>query len=185
MSQDLSIYTEDYYNRELEEYWFTKNGLLRPDQLAAVCYTFGLPFWGEHSNRREPGLVYSIGCGAGDLEVTLEKLGCEVIGVDPSSGAKHLYKGSELIDEYPGGGDTVIFCEAIEHIPMEQLTDIFNKIPQKARIIIVNWPDYHPLHPDGSNQDHITLIDDELYNKLAKGRKIVLHRGSHLILEGK
>lgn len=32
MSQDLSIYTEDYYLRDQIEFYFKREGLLRPDE---------------------------------------------------------------------------------------------------------------------------------------------------------
>jgi hypothetical protein len=111
-------------------------------------------------------------------------MGHRVIGVDPSEGAHELYKGKEIISEYPGGGDTIVFCESIEHIPQDELDRIFSLIPQDARIIIVNWLHYHPIIPDGS-LDHITRIDDDYYNKLAEGRKVVVRQGSHLVLDGR
>lgn len=183
MRQDLSVYTDEYYKRDQPEYWFTKHGILRPDQLAALCYAYGLPFWGEPDGIRDPGLVYSIGCGSGELEAALEKLGNTVVGVDPSRGAKALYKGKDIVDEYPGGGDTVIFCESIEHIPHDITKGIFSRIPKQARVIVVNWPDLHPI-PAVGDGDHITDIDDVFYDRLSDGRKVILRRGSHLVLEG-
>lgn len=185
MSQDMSIYTSDYYKRDIDEYWFDKNGLLRPDQLAAICYAYGMPFFGGVFAKREPGLVYSIGCGEGVLERHLENMGCEVIGVDPSCGADELYRGETLIDKYEGGGDTIIFCEAIEHIPADEIERIFSLIPVGARVIITNWPDFHPIHPDGTDKDHITLVDDELYDRLSTSGEIIVRRGSHLVIDVK
>lgn len=181
MDQNLSNYNEPYYKRET---WFEDNGLLRPDQLAALCYAFGRPFWHfDDEMPRDPGLIYSIGCGSGYLERKLESMGCRVIGIDPAPGAKSLYKGTVIGDEYMGDGDTIIFCESIEHIPTEKRIEILSKVPNGARIIITNWPDFHPIAADDSGWDHITRIDDELYDKLQENMKVILRRGSHLVLE--
>lgn len=181
---DLSGYTDAYYCRDIHEYWFEQHGLLRPDQLAALCYTFNRPFWGmPASPPRDPGHVVSIGCGAGFLEATLERLGVTVTGVDPSPGARHLYQGSTLVDRYGGGGDTLIFCESIEHLPADETDRIISLAPTGARIIIVNWPDFHPIHPDGSGWDHVALIDDHRFDQLTAGHTIVERHGSHLVFD--
>lgn len=177
------MYDSAYYRRDIPETWFWQAGLLRPDQLAALCYAKGWPFWGNDSAPRDPGVIYSIGAGRGELEATLEKLGHHVVGVDPSPGAREMYEGSVLLDAYPGGGDTVIFCESIEHLQREEFEDIWEQIPEGARVIIVNWPDYHPLEPDGSGWDHVRLIDDRFFDELTEGRKVILRHGSHLVVE--
>jgi SAM-dependent methyltransferase len=97
--QDLAGYDDAYYQRDAPEFWFGGRDLPRPDQLAAICYTFGVPFWGsEPYAPRDPGRVVSIGCGGGHLEQTLEDLGVTVTGVDPSPGARRLYRGKLLCD---------------------------------------------------------------------------------------
>lgn len=177
-------YTTDYYQRDVDEFWFAPHGLPRPDELAAICYTFGRSFWGKgYDSPREPGTIFSIGAGEGNLEKRLEDMGCDVYGVDPSPGARELYKGKHLLDEYSGGGDTVIFCESIEHLYPEQLEDIWDKIPIGARVIIVNWPDFHPIETDGTGYDHIRRVDDGLFDTLSEGNNVILRRGSHLVLE--
>lgn len=184
MSQDLSIYTEDYYLRDQIEFYFKREGLLRPDELACICYSLGWMFFGdEQVEPRDPGLIYSIGCGTGEWETKMESMGYTVVGVDPSEGANKLYKGKKIVRKYPGGGDTIVFCESIEHIPSDQLDKILSVIPKKARIIIVNWVAYHPIIPDGT-PDHITRVDDDFYDKLSKGRKVIVRNGSHLVLDG-
>lgn len=188
MSQDLSNYSRNYYLQGTPQglsWFFEDNNAMRPDQLAAFCYAFNWAFFdGQHKRPpRDPGLIYSIGCGMGVLEWNLEKAGCTVIGVDPSEGARELYRASTLVDRYPGGGDTVIFCESIEHIPLAETLDIFERIPYGTRIIITNWPDHHPIEPEAPFNDHITRIDDALYDRLSVGRPTVLRRGSHLVLE--
>ena len=187
--QDLTNYDHAYYHRDQPEYWFQETDLLRPDQLAALCYALNWPFWDVPADMPPPGprnagLIYSIGCGIGVLERKLERIGYRVIGVDPSPAPFEEYKGSELIESYPGGGNTVIFCESVEHIPLDDLLEMFTRIPIEARVIVVNWPDGHPIHPEEPYNDHITLVDDDLYDRLSEGRKVLLRRGSHLVMEG-
>lgn len=183
---DLSHYTKDYYKRNLAETWFWQNGLLRPDQLAALCYIKNWPFWGDEKYPKDsynPKVIYSIGAGRGELEKTLERLGFTVYGVDPSEGSKEMYEGKNHLGKYPGGGDVVLFCESIEHIPEDVFNEIWNKIPTHARVVIVNWPSYHPIKKDKTGWDHIRQIDDELFNRLSEKNKVIVRRGSHLVLE--
>lgn len=183
---DLTHYTKDYYQRDIAENWFDEYGLLRPDQLAAFCYAVGLPFWGdENLKRRNPGLIYSIGAGTGVLESFLENQGFRVTGVDPSPGAKKLYRGKKLIDRYKGGGKTIIFCEAIEHIPRGEILRILGLVPTGSRVIIVNWLSHHPITPDKSSWDHITQIDDGFFKYISTGWRVLVKRFSHLVMEQK
>ena len=177
-------YDNSYYEREIPENWFKKQGLLRPDELAAVCYAFGQPFFGKDFYKpRTPKKVYSIGCGEGYLDAKLIEMGCDVTGVDPSPGIKHRYKGKKLQKTYEGGGDTIIFCESIEHLYTEQFKEIWEKIPPCAWVIFVNWPDFHPIEPDTTGYDHVTRIDDEYYDSISYGQRIMFRRGSHLVME--
>ena len=181
--QDLKNYTVGYYTRERPENLFTDCGLLRPDELAALCYALDWPFWGPKGKPiRNPGKIYSIGAGPGNLEVILEKMGHEVVGVDPSPGAKELYQGKKLVDKYDGGGDTILFVESIEHLPVKEINRIMSLVPHGARVVIVNWVDFFPI-PKDSEWDHITTIDDGMYDKLTKNNKVVLRKGSHLVFE--
>lgn len=189
MTQNLAGYDAGYYQRDQEEFWFERHGLLRPDQLAALCYTLGWPFWGPPTRPRQAGVVVSMGAGGGFLEAVLEKMPgvTEVIGIDPSMGAAQLYRGSRLeprcSPELAAQAGTVIFCESIEHIPLEETLAVAEAMRQGSRLVAVNWPDYHPLLPDGSGWDHITAIDDDLYDRLSAGRTVVIRRGSHLVLD--
>jgi SAM-dependent methyltransferase len=177
-------YTSEYYLRDADEFWFGRYGLLRPDELAALCYTFGRPFAGKGVDApRVPGTIYSIGCGEGRLEAQLERMGCEVYGVDPSPGARELYRGSCLLTEYPGGGSTILFVESIEHLWPQEFWAIWTAIPPGARVIIVNWLDFWPIEPDNTGYDHVTLVDDALYDRLSVGHRVVVRRGSHLVVE--
>ena len=189
MTQDLSNYTTDYYHRDAPEFWFGRHGLLRPDQLAAICYTFGVPFWGsEPYAPRQPGRVVSIGAGEGQLEGELERMlwPDNVVGVDPSLGAQRLYRGENLVAEANqtmiARAGTVIYAESVEHIPVEQTLQVRAWMSPGSRLIIVNWPDFHPIEAS-SDWDHITRVDDALYDRLAAGGATVLRRGSHLVVD--
>lgn len=187
MSQNLSHYNAGYYQRKgTPESWCHGYGLPRPDELACICYAFGAAFSDPHEGEggpRDPGLTYSIGCGAGWLEARLEEMGVKVIGVDPSPGARELYAGSELVPTYEGGGDTIIFCESLEHLPTDEIDRIWSLIPATARIIVANWPAWDVI-PGDHDWDHITTVDAALFDRLSEGRRVVVRRGSHLVLDG-
>lgn len=179
-----SYYVESYYERDIPENWFKERNLLRPDELAAIAYAFGQPFTEKGAYpQRIPKKVYSIGCGEGFMESQLEKLGVEVVGVDPAPGLKGKYLGKTLVKEYPGGGDTIIFCESIEHLYPEQFQEIWDKVPTCAWVIIVNWLDFHPIEPDNTGFDHVTRIDDDYFDKISFGQRVKFRRGSHLVME--
>lgn len=187
--QDLAGYDVGYYRRDAPEFWFGGHGLLRPDQLAAVCYAFGVPFWGsEPYAPRDPGLIVSMGAGEGYLEGELERLlDGHVVGVDPSPGARQLYRGSRWCPAATrtliNGAGTVIFGESIEHIPLEETLQVRAWMAPGSRLIVVNWPDFHPIEPHLNGWDHITRVDDALYDRLAAGGRVVLRRGSHLVVD--
>ena len=189
---ELSRYTADYYRRPIMEYWYAQVGLLRPDQYAAVCYAFGVPFYGDEPYfanpgprpTRTPARVMSVGCGEGVLEAELERLGCEVTGVDPSPGAVELYRGKTRQDGIDGieGYDTVILCESLEHLPRELTNEIRTRLAPGARMIVTNWLSLHPI-PNNSSWDHITTVDDAMFEWLSMDRTVVVRRGAHLVVD--
>lgn len=183
---DVSKYQASYYQRPIVENWYSGHDLPRPDELAAICYAFGVPF--THPDRehceRDPGVVVSIGCGAGKLEARLEQMGCTVIGVDPSPGARELYEGSTLVDRYEGGGDTIVFCESLEHLPVDEIDRIFGLIPDHATVIVVNWWGWDTILGDHA-WDHITTVDADLFDRLCDGWNVRVRNGSHLVLDGR
>lgn len=135
---------------------------------------------------RHPGAIVSIGAGEGWLEHQLEMMGQVVIGVDPAAGARELYRGYSLIERATrreiAAASSVLFCESIEHIPIDQVLQIRSWMQPGSRLVVVNWPDFHPIEAT-SAWDHITRIDDELYDRLSVGARVVLRRGSHLVLD--
>lgn len=185
MGQDLSNYSDEYFSKNQAENWFMPHGLLRPDQLAALCYAFGWPFWGdEHYQQRQPDGIMSIGCGEGYLESVLERMGERVIGVDPSPGAEKLYRGRVLHKDVSAITEcrTIIFCESLEHIPLEQILGIWKKAARETRFIVTNWPAYHPI-PADSEWDHITEVNDALFARLSRWMYPIVRRGSHLVVD--
>lgn len=189
MTQDLTHYSADYYQRDqIIETWFWRVGLLRPDQLAALCYILGKPFWGrDRLPERKPGLVLSVGCGRGELEAALERLGVQVLGYDPSAGAHDMYEGTrltaELDDETIRVAHTVVFCESLEHVPADEIWRIRKALTSGTRLVVTNWPDYHPIEVSRDGWDHITRVDDDLFDRLAEGASVLVRRESHLVLE--
>lgn len=174
-------YNDTYFNRNIPETWFRKVDLLRPDQLAGFCYVMDWPFWTNHrTDRRKPGHVLSVGCGLGQLEKKLEDNGVKVTGYDPYYYEDYI--GRECKQHYKGEQyDTILFCESIEHLPVAEIDYIINSQRGGTRIIIVNWPNNHPILPEGF--DHITQIDDEFFDKLLDGRKPLVRQGSHLVFD--
>lgn len=191
MSQNLSGYTRQYFERDQPEYWFSQYDLPRPDMLAAICYAFSVPFRLNDMpyEPRDTGRVMSIGSGPGFLEKILEGMGCEVIGVDPSPGVRELYRGMHLQPDWTGIEQcrTVIFCESLEHVPIEQVRQIWQEIRDNCqpgtRVIVVNWPQFFPIDPSGDGWDHITRLDDRLYDELSEGFHVLVRWGSHLVLQ--
>lgn len=188
MTQDLDNYTAAYYERDQT---FARHGILRSDQLAALCYALNWPFWGSPAElartERHPGKIVSVGAGRGELEAQLERLGFDVTGVDPSVGADEKYQGTHLVSVWTPRqileAQTIIFCESIEHIPLEQTLDLLQYLSPGARLIIVNFLEFWPLMPSSEGWDHITQVDEAVYDRLCEGRTVIERRGSHLVLD--
>ena len=176
-------YVKEYYERtDVDEHYFRAAGVLRPDQAAAIMYSFAGDRW--------PQLVASIGCGVGEMERMLGHLGIECVGVDGAEGAREGYQGNRLIPvnfcQFMEGeraarilADTWIFCQSLEHIPE---ADIREFMPQlSGRIIVVNRVGYHPIGPNG--YDHITRVDEELMGWIASLGNLVFQYQSHLVVD--
>lgn len=159
---------------------------------------------------RTPSLVYDMGCGRGEVAATLVYMGISAVAVDPSHAAGALV--DETASRFYGlpctsvpferatclgalrksaqTPDTVIFCESVEHIPTKELFGAFEWIRDRggdregARVIIVNWPTFHPIKAAPGDWNHVHDVDDELYDRLASlARKTVVRHGSHLVLQ--
>ncbi len=183
------MYNEAYYAAgDKLEAVFLRAGVLRPDQLA--CYHYVQTF-----SKQAIG-INSIGFGAGGLELHFHRNYYDVYAIDPSEAAheivKHEFTASNLrflkIGFREFANDTlrykgpVIFCQSIEHIPHE---DIKYGIPILAKnhhlIVITNTVNWHPIMPN--NDDHITLVDDELFNWIASFGETLFRYKSHLVVQ--
>lgn len=187
----MNIYDENYFKRGVPESDFFERGILRPDQHAAILYAFG---FNPHIKNlsRTPSRVLSVGCGQGMLESQLVRMGVTVYGLDikdyrEKSEPFYFIEGTLNDVDWGNSFDTIIFCESLEHIPIEQFEKNWSKMVDVLRktsglLIVTNWEDYHPLQPNGF--DHVTLIDNAFYERMARNAKeVLIRKGSHLVLK--
>jgi len=159
--------------------------------------------------KRKPSLVFSIGCGRGELETALHITGVNVIGSDPCPVMNEITQetverwtdgnGPMFLNMYTGDAteylidrglipDTVIFCESIEHIHVQDFDKAWNYLKSCLKItngllVITNFITFHPINAS-SKWDHITRIDDAFMDNLASQAKSTIFRqGSHLVLQ--
>lgn len=161
---------------------------------------------------RVPKLAVNVGCGLGMIDAAITYGGTRCVGVDPSPGAREGYgetfahwlgvsefafvnqrahEGLAGIVSAYGTPDTIIMCEAIEHIPKDEFDKFWAiAVPllraSRGRFIITNGlSDYHfPIVVDGTGWCHIREVDDALYDQLARDAEstLIRHRG-HLVLQ--
>ena len=220
-----------------------RNIIRPADMGAAICYALGAASWEEvcriqgcddsvslpprgettaaEQSRiiggaglgRNPGLVYDMGCGRGEVAATLVYMGISAVAVDPSHAAGALVdetarrfyglpaasvpfeRGTALgaLCRSSQTPDTVIFCESVEHMPLSELFATFEWIRDHADgarggggvlAVVTNWPNYHPIRAPPGDWNHVHDVDDELYDRLASlSRKTVARHGSHLVLQ--
>lgn len=178
-----TVYDKAYYERGgLIETAFREAGFLRPEQASAIAYAF--------AKGRKPKVILFIGSGIGILERFLENLDVSltIIGTDSSFAAAQLYQGSHCVFiDFLGAVkcyqfDTIILCAVIEHIPISDIeTGIELLAKRKVRLIITNRLEYHPIKPNG--WDHITKIDDALFQIIANNGNLIFRHGSHLVVD--
>ena len=157
--------------------------------------------------KRTPKLVLDIGCGRGEVSATLAYCKIKCVAIDPSSGSRDIINDTymkyyglsnpEFINDTALAAvqkvsdfDTVIFCESMEHISTKEFFDAFVIIKKtltktKGLMIISNFIDFHPIKRNPNmDWNHITTVDDKLYDELAKQAKsVVFRKGSHLVLQ--
>jgi hypothetical protein len=158
---------------------------------------------------RVPDLVVSVGCGKGEIDACFRKLGVRCVGIDPSPALIPIYKDTmeqwadvddyelytmgleEAVERLNKEGlvpDTVIFCESIEHIPMDQFRVSWSYlkdclIKTSGMLVITNWIYWHPIKAS-STWNHVTTIDDTFFDHLCENSKEVIVRyGSHLVIK--
>ena len=160
---------------------------------------------------RTPHLVFDIGCGRGEVAATLAYLGIDAVAVDPSRHAgdfvaqtpPKLYglksdavkfmsaTAYEALSRHTRVPDTLVFCESIEHIPVKEVDRTVEWIASHAgehaagiRVIITNWPYFHPIRAVPGDWDHVHDVDDDFYDRLASAAKsTIVRHGSHLVLD--
>ena len=159
--------------------------------------------------KRNPNLVFSVGCGRGELETALYTQGIEVIGVDPCPVLPEITKetvdrwtdgkGPTFINGYTGDAtdylidrglvpDTVIFCESIEHVHEQDFAKAWSYLKgclelTSGLLVITNFVTFHPIAAS-SKWDHITRVDDAFMDKLStQAKSVVFRQGSHLVLQ--
>jgi len=162
--------------------------------------------------RRHPAGVLSVGAGRGELELSFARLDEPTWMVEPAGAALQLAQenrpwfcpGPEFanlravqstLGQLPGlavfpalwdAVDTVLLVEAIEHIPLEEtraLVELLRRTNRPRRLIIANWTWFHPIEPDGGGWNHITRIDDRLYDEISGGGQQAMRHGSHLVVD--
>lgn len=176
----VEICSTEYYSKKGEGDFFV-NGGLRADQCAALEYVFRRDAEYEY---RDPGFILSIGSGAGVLEGVLSHLGHEVVATDPFSGyAACSHNFPEAVRAWPDS-NTILLCESLEHIPADQIEDAITFIGENmhgARLIIVNMLSKWPIGVNG--WDHITPVDDELFDRIAKIGTVWKRDRAHLVVD--
>jgi hypothetical protein len=165
------------------------------------------------SSRRSPRYIADVGCGLGSLSALLLACGVRVDAIDAgpmpqktiretiknftgqsveSFGQKFCFHGTTLArymeslfltTAFP---DTFIFVESIEHIPKDEFLAAIKVMRDHrgCRLIVTSAVDFHPIYPDGTGWNHVTLVDDKYYDEIAsQARRTVLRAGSHLVVE--
>jgi 2-polyprenyl-3-methyl-5-hydroxy-6-metoxy-1,4-benzoquinol methylase len=159
--------------------------------------------------KRTPRLVADVGAGRGEICAMLSMGAIPCVGIDPSPGAKNLFprtmkawanklnylfynlnssdglRKMMYLDMFP---DTIIMCESIEHIRTDEFVATWVLIKQMLTktgglFIITNRLKFHPIAPDNTGYDHITRIDDNLYDTLAQDAlETIVRERAHLVL---
>jgi len=157
-----------------------------------------------------PKQVVEIGSGRGEVSAAFGYLGYQIDSVECNPSAVHFHRATyrRFFDKFPEDNyrlyisdlnryfpylptdiDTLVLVESIEHIESREWNNFFNKIlpilkNNHARMIITNQKHYWPLGFEGDCDEHISLIDDDFYDFLAKHAQSILYRDqSHICLE--
>lgn len=188
---------------------YTREETRRLEKLSGTPY---LQHWSKIFNgrKRTPNLVADVGAGRGEICALLSLGGISNVGIDPSPGAATLFPKTMTqwanklnylfynlnstdglmrlmyLNMFP---DTIIMCESIEHIRRDEFEATWVLIKQiltktSGLFVVTNRLKFHPIAPDNTGYDHITRIDDSLYDRLSKESVGVLVREkSHLVLQ--
>ncbi len=136
------------------------------------------------------------GVGPGIMRETCRKYNCDEFPAERFLNTG-LLNGLRRLRKEGITPDTIILCESLEHIPRREFDKAFEMIrdmltgtvtgERRGRggiLIIVNWPDYHPIRPVRFDWNHVRTVDDQLYDELAsRAARTIFRCGSHLVLE--
>ncbi len=159
------------------------------------------------AKKRIPRCVIEIGGGRGEVSVGFAHLGISTVLVEPSKSVHELVKktqekfgviqtpliaDTDLLSfvQNPGYSgyllecDTIIFCEAIEHVSLEDFWASFPILKNTLRggglLIVVNWIDFWPV--TCAPPYHCWEINDSVYDEISKEGKVIFRQGSHLVV---
>jgi hypothetical protein len=158
---------------------------------------------------RTPESVFEIGAGRGELICTFQHLGANVDSCEVNAEVsdwfhktgQHFF-GHRFRPKMPIIGpiqnhninwanyDTIVMVESLEHIEEQHFKRVWANIVRnfKGLFIVTNYSEMHPI-PVGGNwenaeKEHCRLIDDSVYDEMARDAKqVVVRKGSHLVLE--
>lgn len=175
-----------YHRGQLPENWV---GLYDSVYRDGWNYHHLLDLLQKDKNYTKPNGVIDFGAGRGCLSSMFSHLGSKVGYVDPIGLFPNDMLNQENIEQYAFFGDindedidqyqSIVFCSAIEHIPVNVSHAVIERCKGK-KLVIVNTISYHPIQESG--RDHCTLIDDNFYNVLTdKVSKVLYREGSHFV----
>lgn len=187
---------------------YTREETRRLEKLSGTDYK---EHWNKicAGKKRTPVLVADVGAGRGEICALLSMGNIEAVGIDPSPGAAALFpktmkewankdgfffynlnsidglKKLMYLGMFP---DTIIMCESIEHIRKDEFEETWKLVCQiltktRGLFIVTNRLKFHPILPDRTGYDHITRIDDALYDRLSSGKNVLVREKSHLVLQ--
>lgn len=167
----------------------------------------------HHKFKRWPKRVLDVGGGRGEVTMAFRYFGIPVTAIEPHKDAAEWFEWTwgklfdgrcrdgvedgkyELLNcqiedveiRLESDADTVLLVETLEHLEAPVFDKFWKDIlvplleRNKGRFIVTNWLDYHPLKATGS--EHCRQTDDNLYDRLAEGHRVVYRRGSHMVLD--
>jgi SAM-dependent methyltransferase len=164
----------------------------------------------KENHQRLPRNILEIGSGRGEVSVSFAMMKYNVTSLDVNPTAIHhtqatardlfgrltddnhsLYIGdlSALSTPVFEHLDTVVLVESIEHIYPDEWWNFWQRIlpylkKNQAHLVITNEPEYWPLGDVGDCAPHISLINDNFYDRLSEDAASTRFRQtSHIALQ--
>jgi hypothetical protein len=182
-----TVYTTAYYTErpstEEQDYW--DQGQIKPDQLSALAYAFGLASWPISASaegtalqqvtaiyqirKRTPVHVLEVGTGRGEVSVSLSHLDIAVTSIDSSPAVPDLIDVTRIKFQMQPKGRLTFFNE-----PFGQ--SVFHRYPAVDTIILTETLEHIP-----ADEFDMAL---RLVHRCAEGLLIITNKKSfHPILE--